>query len=70
MPPVLKQLKVKTGDRATILKNDIYKNPAYVQNYVLQAVPTLIILNRGKIAWQCSGVMLAKAIISLRQQLK
>ncbi|MEP7164514.1 MAG: thioredoxin [Ferruginibacter sp.] len=67
MPPVLKQVKEKIGDGATILKMDIDKNPAYAIKYEVQAVPTLIIFYKGKIAWRKAGVTAAGEII---QQLK
>lgn len=56
MEPVLKQLKGKVGDKVTILKMDIDKNPAYANRYGIQAVPTVIIFKEGKIIWRKSGV--------------
>ena len=56
MEPVLKQLKEKVGENATILKMDIDKNPAYANRYGIQAVPTVIVFKEGKIAWRKTGV--------------
>jgi thioredoxin 1 len=56
MEPVLKQLKDRMGEKATILKMDIDKNPAYANRYGIQAVPTVIIFKEGKIIWRKSGV--------------
>lgn len=56
MEPVLKQLKQKIGDNATILKMDIDKNPAYANRYGVQAVPTVIVFKEGKIIWRKTGV--------------
>jgi thioredoxin 1 len=56
MEPVMKQLKSRVGDNATILKMDIDKNPAYANRYGIQAVPTVIIFKEGKIVWRKSGV--------------
>ena len=49
MPPALKQVKEKMGEQATILKMDIDKNPGYARKYEVQAVPTLIIFQKGNI---------------------
>ena len=56
MEPVLKQLKEKIGENATILKMDIDKNPAYANRYGIQAVPTVIVFKEGKIIWRKTGV--------------
>jgi thioredoxin 1 len=56
MEPVLKQLKSRIGENATILKMDIDKNPAYANRYGIQAVPTVIIFKEGKIIWRKSGI--------------
>jgi len=69
MPPILKQVKEKIADRATILKMDIDKNPEYARKYAVQAVPTLIIFKNGKIAWRRSGVTPAGEILSQLQNL-
>ncbi|MDB5201245.1 MAG: thioredoxin [Ferruginibacter sp.] len=62
MPPILKDLKAKVGDKAIVLKMDIDKNPAYAQKYGIQSVPTLIIFQQGKIIWRNSGVTPANEI--------
>lgn len=64
MPPVLKQVKEKMGDTATILKMDIDKNPDYARKFSVQAVPTLIIFQRGNIVWRKAGVTASTEIIS------
>lgn len=56
MEPVLKQLKSSVGEKATVLKMDIDKNPAYASRYGIQAVPTVILFKEGKIIWRKSGV--------------
>ncbi|HEY9362865.1 MAG TPA: thioredoxin [Chitinophagaceae bacterium] len=63
MPPVLKQVKQEVGDKATVLKLDIDKNPAYAQKYGVMSVPTLIIFKKGKIIWRKSGVTQAGEIV-------
>lgn len=63
MPPVLKKVKEAVADKATVLKMDIDRNPAYAAKYSVQAVPTLIIFKDGKIVWRKSGVTSAQEIV-------
>jgi thioredoxin 1 len=63
MPPVLKEVKDKTGDKATVLKMDIDQNPYYSQKFQIQSVPTIILFKKGKMIWRKSGVATAKEII-------
>lgn len=63
MPPVLKEVKEKMGDRITVLKMDIDKNPHYANQFGVQAVPTLIVFKNGKIIWRKAGVTPAYEII-------
>jgi thioredoxin 1 len=63
MGPVLQDVKMKLGERATILKMDIDKNPAYVQRYNIQSVPTLMIFKEGNIVWRKSGLTPAREIV-------
>ena len=63
MPAILKQVKEKVGDNATILKIDVDKNTAAAQTYQVQSVPTLIIFKKGQIVWRQSGVLPAGALV-------
>ncbi|MBS1662691.1 MAG: thioredoxin [Bacteroidetes bacterium] len=59
MPPILKELKDKMGDRVTILKLDVDRNPAVAGAYQIQSVPTLIVFQDGEVKWRQSGVVRA-----------
>lgn len=62
MPPILKEVKEKLGERVTILKMDIDRNPAVASAYQIQSVPTLIVFRDGQIKWRQSGVMRAEQL--------
>jgi thioredoxin 1 len=59
MPPILKQVKDALGERVTIVKIDIDKNPAAANAYRVQSVPTLMIFKKGESKWRQSGVIQA-----------
>ncbi len=59
MAPVLKQVKDKVGDNATIIKIDVDRNPALANAYNISGVPTLILFRNGQVLWRQSGVVAA-----------
>ena len=64
MAPVLKQTKDQVGDKASIIKIDIDRNPQVAQAYNIQSVPTLMIFKDGKVQFRQSGVMPANALLN------
>jgi thioredoxin 1 len=68
MSPILDQLKKMTGDKVTIIKVDIDKNPSAANFYQVQSVPTLIIFKNGKIRWRQSGVVKADELKQIIDQ--
>ena len=59
MPPILQQVKSNLGDKVTIIKIDIDKNPSAANAYHIQSVPTLMIFKKGETKWRQSGVVQA-----------
>ena len=57
MPPVLEQLKAEMGDSLRIIKIDIDKNEALMEQYRIQSVPTLMLFRKGDALWRQSGAM-------------
>ena len=68
MSPILKEVKEKMGDNATIIKIDVDKNPQAANHYQVQGVPTLMIFKKGEVLWRQSGVVPKGNLISVLNQ--
>jgi thioredoxin 1 len=67
MKPILDEFKGMVGDKATVIKIDVDKNPAAAQAYGVRGVPTLAIFKNGTVVWRKSGVMSAAQLQSALQ---
>jgi thioredoxin 1 len=68
MKPILDDLKSRVGDRASIIKIDVDKNPQVAQVFQVRGVPTLAIFKNGEIVWRQSGVIPASHLAQILQQ--
>ena len=55
--PILDDLKKQMGDKITILKIDVDKNPSVSDQFKIRSVPTLMFFKGGKTLWRESGVI-------------
>lgn len=62
MAPILQEVKKQMGDKITIIKIDVDRNSQAATAYQVQGVPTLIIFKDGEVKWRQSGVVGAKQL--------
>jgi thioredoxin 1 len=62
MAPILEEVKSRMGEKVSILKIDVDKNPQAAAAYQIQGVPTLILFKRGRTLWRKSGVVSANEL--------
>ncbi len=68
MAPILEQVKTQMGEKATIIKVDVDKNPEAASVFQIQGVPTLMVFKKGDIVWRQSGVVPANNLIQILEQ--
>ena len=68
MAPILQQVKSAMGDKVTVIKIDVDKNPSAASAYNIQGVPTLMIFKQGQTKWRQSGVIQANQLQQIISQ--
>lgn len=68
MPPILEQVVKELGEKVTVLKIDVDKNPEAASHFQISGVPTLMVFKDGKVQWRESGVIPAAELVKLLQR--
>lgn len=63
LSPTLKQVKDQLGERITIIKIDVDKNPEIAETYRVRGVPTMMLFQNGVQLWRQSGVLSKDEIV-------
>ena len=58
--PVIEELAKDFEGKAKIGRLDVDQNPAISQKYSVMSIPTLMIFNKGEVAWQTAGLQQKK----------
>jgi len=68
VPPILKEVKEKLGDKLRIVKIDIDKNQQLSAQWQISSVPTLLLFREGRMIWRQSGVVPAHQLLPILKQ--
>lgn len=70
MAPILQDVKDEFGDKLSIIKIDVDKNPQLSQQYQIMGVPTLMLFHTGEQKWRHSGLLHKDDIIDIINKYK
>jgi len=56
MAPFLTEVKKEVGDKATIIKIDVDKNPAVAEQYKIRSIPTVMLFKNGEVLYSKPGL--------------
>jgi thioredoxin 1 len=65
MSPILADLKKELGDKISIIKIDVDKNPQASKAYHVQGVPTFILFKNGDQKWRQSGMITKTELLKI-----
>ena len=68
MAPILQDVANKIGDKASIIKIDVDRNPAIKKKMGIQGVPTFMLFKNGEVKWQRSGMQSAHQLTAIMEQ--
>jgi len=66
--PIFHDLAEELGERITIIKIDVDKNPEISQRYRIQAVPTIMLFKSGEVKFRQAGMMSKPQLINIVMQ--
>lgn len=65
MLPILKEVVLKIGSKATIIKIDVQKNMQTAELFGINTVPTILVFKRGEILWRHAGIVPAEKLMNI-----
>ena len=69
LAPVLDEIAVEQNGRAKVVKVNVDENPALVQSYNIQSIPTLLYFAGGEVRDRTIGALTKQSIISKLEKL-
>ncbi|MEZ4938619.1 MAG: thioredoxin [Crocinitomicaceae bacterium] len=63
--PILEDVKNHFGEKLTVIKVDVDKNPSAASKFGVRGVPNLILFKNGQIVWQQAGVIPKNQLIQM-----
>jgi thioredoxin 1 len=70
MLPILADLKKEMGDKISIIKIDVDKNPQASRAYHVQGVPTFKLFKNGDQKWRQSGMITKTELLKIIHNLE
>lgn len=69
LAPILQEVKKELGDKISIIKIDVDKNPELANQFQVKGVPTMIVFKKGENIWRQSGVVSKNDLIAIIKNL-